>query len=67
MKEAMPEVINYGFEKMGLHRIEAMVGKDNEPSLKLLHAHGFVQEGLLREHYLIDGRYEDSLVFSLLR
>ncbi|MCR9172780.1 MAG: GNAT family N-acetyltransferase [bacterium] len=66
MSEAVTEVIKYGFEIMKLHRIEAMVGVDNIPSLRIMEKFGFQQEGHLREHYLRDGIYEDSLVFSLL-
>ncbi len=67
MSEVVAKVIPYGFEVMHLHRIEAMVGKDNVPSLRILEKFGFQQEGHLREHYLREGVYEDSLVFSLLR
>lgn len=66
MREALQPVIEYGFKNMHLHRIEAMVSPVNEPSLKLLTNQGFTREGYLREHYLHHGRYEDSLVFSLL-
>ena len=66
MKEALKEVINYGFIKMGLKRIEALLAPDNNPSLKLVTAFGFQKEGVLREHYLTKGRYEDSVMFSLL-
>lgn len=66
MSEAVAEVIHYGFEIMKLHRIEAMVGPTNAKSLRIMEKFGFQQEGHLREHYLRDGIYEDSLVFSLL-
>lgn len=67
MREVVAKVIPYGFDIMKLHRIEAMVGVDNHPSLRILEKFGFRKEGHLREHYLRDGVYEDSLVFSLLR
>ncbi len=67
MKEALPEIIRYGFEQMNLHRIEAFVGPANKPSLKLVKSLGFIKEGKLREHYHKDGRIEDSVVFSLLK
>ena len=66
MKEALQAVINYGFQKMGLKRIEAMLAPENHPSLKLVTTFGFQKEGLLREHYLVDGKYEDSAMYSLL-
>ena len=67
MSEAMPVVLQHGFREMNLHRIEAMASPANEPSVKLLLNFGFTAEGLLREHYLKDGVYEDSQVFGLLR
>jgi ribosomal-protein-alanine N-acetyltransferase len=67
MKEALPEIVRYGFEQMQLHRIEAFIGPANIPSLKLVQSLGFIQEGHLREHYFKDGKIEDSVVFSLLK
>lgn len=67
MKEALEAVIRYGFEEMGLKRIEAMTAPDNDASNRLLTSMGFVLEGRLREHYLVDGVMEDSLMFSLLQ
>ena len=66
MKEALKPIIEYGFNKMNLHRIEAFVGPDNTASISLVKRLGFTQEGHLREHYLKDGVFEDSIVFSLL-
>lgn len=67
MSEAVNEIIAYGFDKLALHRIEALVGSDNTPSLKILAKHTFVREGLLRKHYFINGKYVDSIIFSKLR
>lgn len=66
MKEALAAVIDYGFTVMQLHRIEAMIGPDNEASLKLIAAFNFKEEGVLRQHYFTNNRYEDSVVFGLL-
>lgn len=67
MGEALAAMIAYGFRDMGLQRIEALLAEYNTPSLKLVLKNGFVQEGRLRGHYLVNGVYEDSLVFGLLR
>lgn len=67
MTEALSAVIDYGFTQMQLHRIEAMTADYNLPSLKILDKFGFVKEGVLRGHYLVDGVFEDSLVFALLK
>ncbi len=67
MSEAIEKIIQYGFEKMDLNRIEAFANLKNTPSILLLKKFGFTQEGLLREHYKKGGKIEDSAVFSLLK
>jgi ribosomal-protein-alanine N-acetyltransferase len=67
MKEAIAFVLKYGFQEMDLHRVEALVSPNNVPSLKLIKHFGFQEEGLLKEHYFIDGKFEDSLIFGLLK
>ncbi len=66
MTEALGAVLQHGFGTMGLNRIEALVGPTNAPSLKLVAKFGFVQEGLLRQHYCKNGITEDSIMFALL-
>lgn len=67
MSEAMPAVLRYGFEQMGLNRVEAFASPLNIPSIWLLEKYGFVKEGLLRQHYGKNNHIEDSAVYGLLR
>lgn len=67
MGEALKAVIEYGFHEMYLHRIEALVGLYNRPSLRLLNKNGFKEEGRLKEHYFNGGIYEDSLIYGLIK
>lgn len=66
MTEALGAIIEYGFTKLNLNRIEALVGKENTASLRLMKKFKFVKEGELREHYFITGKHEDSVMFSKL-
>ncbi|UKN00292.1 GNAT family N-acetyltransferase [Paracrocinitomix mangrovi] len=66
-KEALNEVLNFGFTSMNLHRIEALVADWNTPSVKLVHYYGFTKEGTMREDYLVNDKYEDSDCYSLLK
>lgn len=66
MSEAVEAIIDHGFTKMELHRIEALVGTWNIPSLRLMEKNNFIKEGVLREHWLTNGKLEDSVVFSRL-
>lgn len=67
MSEAMKVVIEHGFVKMKLHRIEALVGTQNIASIKLMEKFGFAKEGVLKEHYLINDVYEDSIMFGKIK
>lgn len=66
MSEAMVEVLKYGFEVMGLHSIEAQVKPDNIASIKLLEKNSFVREAYFRENYFFEGKFLDTVVYSLL-
>ena len=66
MTEAIDAIIDYGFNKMNLNRIEALVGIGNIPSLRLMEKYNFKKEGILRQHFYTSDRFEDSIVFSKL-
>lgn len=67
MTETVSAVIDHGFNVLNLHRIEATTGRENIASQKTLLKHGFVFEGVLREHYNVDRVHQDSLLYGLLR
>ncbi|UFH45909.1 GNAT family N-acetyltransferase [Flavobacterium galactosidilyticum] len=64
--EAVKEVVKYGFEIMKLHSIEAVIDPDNEASACVLKKNGFVKEAHLKENEFHDGRFYDSVIYSLL-
>lgn len=67
MSEAIVPIIEYGFKRMKLNRIEAFIDPKNQASIKLINKLNFIKEGQLREHYRENNKIEDSLVYSLLR
>jgi len=67
MTEAMSAVLTYGFDLLGLHRIEAIIDIANEPSKKLLLRLGFTYEGNLRQRYAFRDHFEDEHYFGLLK
>jgi len=66
MDEAIKAVLQYGFETMHLHSVEANVNPANEASSKLLEKNGFVKEAHFRENYYYNGRFLDSVIYSLI-
>ena len=59
-------MLRYGWETMKLHSAEANVDPRNEASLRVLKKLGFVQEGLLKENFFVEGEFTDTAVLSLL-
>jgi len=66
MQEAIIAALNYGFNVMKLHSVEAHVKPDNIPSIKLLERNGFVREAYFREDHYFEGAFYDTAVYSLL-
>jgi len=65
--EALRAVLDFGFERMHLHSVEAQLDPRNRRSARVLERVGFVKEGHLRENFVIAGRYCDTAIYSLLR
>jgi ribosomal-protein-alanine N-acetyltransferase len=67
MSEAVSAAIGFGFEKMNLHSIEAVINPGNDNSRKVLQKFSFIKEGYFKENFLFEGKYYDSEVYSLLK
>jgi ribosomal-protein-alanine N-acetyltransferase len=66
-REGLAALCDFGFTQMQLHSIEAQLDPGNLASLRLLEGAGFTREGHLHENYFADGRFRDTLIYSLLR
>ncbi|MCL4299113.1 MAG: GNAT family N-acetyltransferase [Anaerolineae bacterium] len=67
MTEALAAILRFGFERLALNRIQALVMRDNRASVQLLHKLGFQEEGILRESKFFKGQFHDLRCFSLLK
>jgi ribosomal-protein-alanine N-acetyltransferase len=67
MPEALRAIIQFGFERMALNRIEADASLENVASIRVLHKLGFQREGLQRQQYFENGEFHDLVLFSLLK
>lgn len=59
-------VARFGFEQLGLQRIEIVAAVDNIPSQRVAEKAGAVREGVLRKRLLISGEPQDAVMFSLV-
>jgi RimJ/RimL family protein N-acetyltransferase len=66
MAEGIRAVAQFGFDVLGLHSIEANVDPQHAMSIRICEKLGFVREGFFRENYFCDGRFYDTITFSLL-
>ena len=66
ISEAVKEAVKYGFNVMNLHSIEAIIAPENYGSAKVLEKNGFVKEAHLRENEFYEGRFLDTVIYSIL-
>lgn len=67
MDEALVRFVNYAFDELDLHRLEADIDPANTASERTLLRLGFVREGRLRERWIVGDTISDSAVYGLLR
>jgi len=64
---AVGALVDKAFSESGLRKLIAFVHDQNFASCRVLDKLGFTREGFLREHYIINGRAENEVLFGLLR
>jgi ribosomal-protein-alanine N-acetyltransferase len=67
MTAALPLVLDFAFGRLRLHRVEAACLPSNVPSKTLLARAGFREEGYARQYLCIDGKWQDHVLFAILR
>lgn len=66
MTEAINKVIDYAFNKMKLHRIEANIMPRNKASLRVVEKLRFINEGMSKKYLRINGIWEDHIHMVIL-
>ena len=65
--EALQALIQYGFEKLDIARIEAVILPENTASSKVLAKAGMQFEGLLRNYQVWKGKPSDLEMYSIVK
>ena len=65
--ESLKAILSYGFEKMALTRIGAIVFIENEASNQLLTKFAFHREGILKKYMFQNGKSYDVYSYSLVK
>lgn len=67
MQEAFPLICNYGFNELGLHRIEGFVDSQNASCKKAVEKLHFKYEGTMRDCEIKDGKFLSIDIYSKLK
>ena len=65
-KEGAELMVNFAFDVVGVHRLEARAAVRNGRGNGALRKVGAVQEGILRKSFLKDGEYLDQVLWTIL-
>lgn len=66
-REAVSLLLDYAFRLRNLRRVWLEVHSANERAIRSYRSCGFVEEGRMREHTWLDGRYVDNVIMGVLR
>ncbi|ASS74320.1 RimJ/RimL family protein N-acetyltransferase [Tumebacillus algifaecis] len=66
MSEAVRLAVDYAFQTLRLHRIEAGVMPHNIGSIRVLEKAGFHTEGIAKKNVKINGKWEDHQLMAIL-
>ena len=64
--EVVRNLIVVGFDKFGLHKVEAGVACENERSIHVLEKAGMIREGLRRKILPIRGEWKDNYHYAIV-
>ena len=64
--EAIEATIPLIAKELGIHRFEALILPDNEPSIHMVEKIGFKYEGILRDKIIINGERLDQCMYAYL-
>lgn len=66
-RQALNQLLNFGFNELNFHRIQLNVLEFNEAAIALYEKAGFRREGIFREFVLRDNKRYDLLLYGLLK
>ena len=65
--ECVALLSDFAFESLNLHKIHASVVDENIGSARVLEKNGYELEGQLKDHYFIENKYYDALLFGKIQ
>lgn len=65
--EAIQLLLDFGFNRLNLNRIQAGVIEGNVGSIKVLKKVGMIQEATLRKKIILENEKKDHYIFGILK
>ena len=65
--EATKLALSFAFNQLNLNKVYLRTSERFISANKMYIKMGFVRDGVLREHYFTNGKYEDKILYSILR
>lgn len=65
--DAVRTLLRYAFGGMRLNRVSLTTDELNTRALRCYEKCGFVREGLMRQHRLVDGQFRNTVMMGILR
>jgi [ribosomal protein S5]-alanine N-acetyltransferase len=65
--ECVALMSDFAFESLHLHKLHAIVVDANIGSARILEKNGYVLEGKLRDHFFIDEKYYNALLYGKIK
>ncbi len=67
VSEGVKTLLNYGFNDLKLNSVSAIIDPENVASEKLLQRNGFIKEAHLRQNFLFNEKFLDSVIYGILK
>lgn len=61
------QIVEYGFNKLQLHRIQLTVSDVNPAGVKAYKNAGFVEEGVMRDASFRDGKFHNKIMMAIIK
>lgn len=65
--EVAKRLVKFGFEKMGLVRVQARCDVENIGSARVMEKSGMTFEGIIRKGIFVKGKHRDLKIYSILK
>lgn len=65
--EVAKAIVEFAFEVKQLHKVFARYFASNPASGRIMEKIGMIQEGILKDHIVKDGQYEDLVYYGIIR